>query len=86
MSNISAVKNSDGSVSSKRVMYVWFSIGLALAGVAVIIIAAALNSVQWWPFAAGGGIVGLGVLHALITGGYIKAQDIAEIATKVQGK
>lgn len=86
MSDISAIKNSDGSVSSKRVMYIWFSVGLAIAGVAVIIVSAIIPSQQWWPYGAGGGLAALGVLHALITGGYIKAQDLAEIANKVKGQ
>lgn len=86
MSKVSAVQNTDGSVSSKRVMYIWFSVGLAIAGVAVIVIAAILNSQQWWPYGAGGGLAALGVLHALITGGYIKATDLAEIAEKVKGQ
>jgi predicted anti-sigma-YlaC factor YlaD len=86
MSEVSATQNTDGSVSSKRVMYIWFSIGLAVAGVLTIGTAIIAQAAQWWPYASGGGLAALGVLHALITGGYIKAQDLAEIASKAKGE
>jgi len=83
---ISAVQNSDKSVSSKRVMYIWFSSALVFLGFVCSVIAIIFNVNQWWPFAAGGGLSALGVVHALVTGGYISAQDLKEIADKAKGE
>jgi hypothetical protein len=88
MSNekISAVQNADKSVSSKRIMYIWGSASLVFVGTIIAVLSVIVNAQNWWPYALSGGFAALGVVHALVTGGYIKATDLAEIAIKVKGE